>query len=362
MSQVLYRKYRPQTFEEIVGQKTIVDVLRAAIEKKRISHAYLFSGPAGTGKTTIARIFARAVNCEKEEPCNKCEVCAEFISGQSLDLIEIDAASSRGIDEIRSLREGIRSLPFKAKYKVYIIDEVHMLTKEAFNALLKTLEEPPKHVIFILATTELDKILDTIISRTQHFEFRKIGEEDIQKALELIIKKEKVKIDPEVTNIIAVLSEGSLRDAESMLDQALSASSGDFGADEIRGIFGVPKRELLENMTKALLEKDAKTALGIIHKGTEEGLDQKAFLKLLIRNFRFLVYLKIDPNYASELAKFLPESELAELKNSASANELKKFEAILNSLNDAYPLLKIAYLPQLPLELAVLRITGDKTS
>ena len=357
MSQVLYRKYRPQNFEEIVGQKAIVDVLKSSIEKGRISHAYLFSGPAGTGKTTIARIFARAANClEKIKPCNKCENCLEFSSGYSLDLVEIDAASSRGIDEIRALREGIRVLPFKAKYKVYIIDEVHMLTKEAFNALLKTLEEPPAHVIFILATTELDKVLDTIISRTQHFEFRKIGEEDIQKALDQIIKKEKVKLDAEVINIISVLAEGSLRDAESMLDQALSASSGDFGPDEIRAIFGVPTRELLENMTKALLEKDIKTALSIVHKGAEEGLDQKAFLKLLIRNFRFLLYLKIDSKYESELAKFLPESELSILKKMAGESEVKKFEIILTNLNNTYPLLKVAYLPQLPLELAILKI------
>ena len=359
MNQVLYRKYRPQNFDEIVGQKSVVSVLKSAIEKNRISHAYLFSGPAGTGKTTIARIFARAINCaESEKPCNKCENCMEFSTGQSLDLIEIDAASSRGIDEIRALRDGIRSLPFKAKYKVYIIDEVHMLTKEAFNALLKTLEEPPAHVIFILATTELDKVLDTIISRTQHFEFRKIGEDDLQKALEAIAKKEKAKLDPEVINIIAVLAEGSLRDAESMLDQALAAAAGDFSAEEIRGIFGVATRELLETMTRSLLEKDTKAALNIVHKSSEEGLDQKAFLKLLIRNFRFLLYLKIDKNYEKELSLFLPEAELILLTNLAQTYDVKNFETILNHLNDTYPYLKIAYLPQLPLELAVLKITS----
>ena len=360
MTEVLYRKYRPQNFDEIVGQKAVVNILRTAIEKGRISHAYLFSGPAGTGKTTLARIFARAANCqEKDKPCNKCEVCKEFLAGNSLDLVEIDAASSRGIDEIRTLREGIRGLPFKAKYKVYIIDEVHMLTKEAFNALLKTLEEPPAHVIFILATTEIEKVLDTIISRTQHFEFRRIVEEDLQKALEIIVKKEKVKIDPEVTNIIAVLAEGSLRDAESMLDQALSASTGEVGADEIRAIFGVPARELLDKITKALLTKDAKTALNIIHAGFEQGLDQKAFLKLLIRNFRFLMYLKVDPNYEKELAEFLPEIELSNLKDLSKAHDIKNIETILNHLNNSYPLMRLAYLPQLPLELAVLKICTE---
>jgi len=363
-SEVLYRKYRPQNFDEIVGQKSTVEVLRASILKNRISHAYLFSGPAGTGKTTVARIFARAANClddsPEKRPCNKCEICKEFLSGVGLDLIEIDATSSRGIDEIRALRDGIRSLPFKAKYKVYIIDEVHMLTKEAFNALLKTLEEPPAHVIFILATTELEKVLATIISRTQHFEFRKIWEEDIQKALDMIVRKEKIKVDEEILNIISVLASGSLRDAESMLDQAFAASSGELEPEQIRRLFGVPARDLLLAMTKAILDKDVKSALAIVHKSSEDGVDQKSFLKLLIRNFRFMLYLKVDPNYSKELADFISESELSAMKAFAKENDIKKFETVLNNLNDAYPLLKIAYLQQLPLELAILKITSAK--
>ena len=185
MPEVIYRKYRPRSFSEVVGQRHIVAVLEKALLKNRIAHAYLFSGPRGTGKTTVARIFARAVNCanleaqlprkEVELPCNRCEICSEFLSGKTLDLVEMDAASNRGIDEVRSLREAVQVLPFKTKYKVYIVDEVHMLTNEAFNALLKTLEEPPPHIIFILATTELEKIPDTIVSRSQHFEFRPIA-------------------------------------------------------------------------------------------------------------------------------------------------------------------------------------------
>ena len=234
-----------------------------------------------------------------------------------------------------------------------------MLTKEAFNALLKTLEEPPAHVIFILATTELEKVLDTIISRTQHFEFRKIGEEDIQKALDMIVKKEKIKVDEEILNIISVLSSGSLRDAESMLDQALAASAGELEPEQIRKLFGVPARDLLLGMTKAILAGDIKSALGIVHKSSEEGVDQKSFLKLLIRNFRFMLYLKVDPNYEKELASFISDSELAAMKNFTKENDIKKFETVLNNLNDAYPLLKIAYLQQLPLELAILKIVGQ---
>mgnify|MGYP001589607063 CR=1 FL=1 len=359
---VLYRKYRPQSFEELVGQRPIKEILEAALEKNRISHAYLFSGPRGTGKTTVARLFARAVNCEKlsilegKSPCNNCKVCQEFSSGHTLDLIEVDAASSRGIDEIRALREGIRVLPFQAKYKVYIIDEVHMLTKEAFNALLKTLEEPPEHVIFILATTEIEKVPETIVSRTQHYQFRRISEEDIQTALELIIKKEKVKIDPEVLNIIAVLSEGSLRDAQSMLDQIMSLN--ETGNLKIRSLFGVPPHEILQNITLAFLRKDTKTSLNLIYASGISDIDQHALLKLLIRNFRFLLYLKVDASYERQLAKFLPERDLISLKEISQQYDIKDFENILIHLNNSYSLLRISYLPQLPLELAALKITG----
>jgi len=366
MKEVLYRKYRPQSFEEVVGQKHITRVLEAAIKKTRISHAYLFSGPRGTGKTTVARIFARAVNCrsyggkgeERQIPCNQCEVCQEFLSGMTLDSAEIDAASSRGIDEIRALREAVLVLPFKAKYKVYIIDEVHMLTKEAFNALLKTLEEPPEHVVFILATTEPDRVLETIVSRTQHFEFRRIPEEELSSALERIAKKEDVAVEPEALGLIAALAEGSLRDAQNMFDQGLALSLPEkLRASDLRAMFGLPSHEILESLSEALFTRNTRSALGVVQNAVMESFDPRAFSKLLIRNFRFLLYMKLDPLYVKTLQEFLSAKELDFLEKAAGRYQLKQIEEILRILHQTYPLLKIAYLPQLPLELAILKIT-----
>ncbi|GAH56868.1 unnamed protein product, partial [marine sediment metagenome] len=223
--QSLYRKWRPQTFEDIIGQKHITQTLINAISLNRISHAYIFSGPRGVGKTTTARILAKSLNCVKgptPHPCNKCERCIRITDGYSMDVIEIDGASNRGIDDIRDLRNKVKFAPAEGKYKVYIIDEVHMLTTEAFNALLKTLEEPPSHVIFIFATTNPHKIPSTILSRCQWFNFRRISLEDIVAKLKMIVKDEKLKIEDDTLNIIARSSTGSMRDAESALDQIIA--------------------------------------------------------------------------------------------------------------------------------------------
>ncbi|MFN7088813.1 MAG: DNA polymerase III subunit gamma/tau, partial [Candidatus Paceibacteria bacterium] len=223
----LYRKYRPKTFGEVLNQAVVKQTLQNAIRLGKVSHAYLFAGPRGTGKTTIARLIAKSLNCQKRkpdesEPCNECKMCQEMNAGRALDLIEIDAASNRGIDEIRELRDGIKFSPVKGKYKVFIIDEAHMLTPPAFNALLKTLEEPPEHAIFILATTEPEKLPPTILSRVQRFDFRRISISDIIKKLQKDIKEEGLKAEPEALYLIASVSEGSIRDAESLLAQVVA--------------------------------------------------------------------------------------------------------------------------------------------
>ncbi|HDH03949.1 MAG TPA: DNA polymerase III subunit gamma/tau, partial [Candidatus Campbellbacteria bacterium] len=274
----LYRKYRPRKFDEVLGQNHITEILKNAVNLGRISHAYLFSGPRGTGKTSVARILAKEAGCS------------------DIDLIEIDAASSRGIDEIRTLREGVRFSPLQGDVKVYIIDEVHMLTKEAFNALLKTLEEPPKHAIFILATTELEKVPDTIISRCQNFSFHKIPENILREAMKVTAQKEGVKIDGETAGLIALFAEGSFRDAQGMLDQILTL--GDSNKDkritekEAREFLSAPSREMVENIILSIIGKDTEKGLSVIHEVTEQNLNIKTFLKLILRDVRAMLLLR----------------------------------------------------------------------
>ncbi len=312
---VLARKYRPQKFSEVIGQKHITRTLKNAIRMDKISHSYLFTGPRGIGKTTSARILAKAVNCKNpqaQEPCNECIPCREITRGESVDIIEIDAASNRGIGEIRELRENVKFAPSSTKYKFYIIDEVHMLTKEAFNALLKTLEEPPDHVIFVMATTEPDKVLDTIVSRCQTFNFRLLSEKEIKEALQNIASKEGAEYEEEGLWQIARAAKGSMRDAQSIMDQVLSFAGGNIPSDEVADILGLIPREFLFSYTRHIKTKNIKAALELTGKLLQEGYNLNRLFNDLFRHFRNLMFAKVfddttefmgfDKEYSTRLA------------------------------------------------------------
>ncbi len=280
----LYRKYRPANFTEVIGQDHISENIKNSLKKGTVGHAYLFSGPRGTGKTTLARLFAKAVNCQSPidgiEPCGKCEICLEMANGSLVDIIEIDAASNRGIDEIRELRERVAYAPSRGKYKVYIIDEVHMLTKEAFNALLKTLEEPPAHVIFILATTELHKVPDTIISRCQRYQFHRAGDESLRELLKKVVKQEKIGLDDEAIEVVVARAEGSFRDALTLLGNVASQDKK-LDAAMLRELLGMPETATIEIVRASLTGKDSDKLMATLREFINGGGDIIVLVKTL---------------------------------------------------------------------------------
>jgi DNA polymerase-3 subunit gamma/tau len=358
-SVVLYRKYRPSSFSDIVGQAHVVRTLAGALTTGRIAHGYLFTGPRGTGKTTTARILAKAVNCpnrkEKEfEPCNECDSCREFSNLSAMDLIEIDAASNRGIDEIRELKEGIKFVPTSSKYKVFIIDEVHMLTKEAFNALLKTLEEPPGHAIFILATTEVEKVPPTILSRVQKFDFRKFTMEEMMLRLKYLAKEEKLKIDDDALRLIAQSAEGGLRDAESLLDQLISFEGKEFGIEEVEQMLGVVSFRTVSDFMDILLQKNVSAALDFINKTAESGYDLREFAKSCISYLRRLLIIKIDPALEPLISKELAQEQLAVIKAQAQNVSMTDIKRLMHYFLDAREVMQKTHHLALPLEMAAI--------
>lgn len=362
-SLVLYRKYRPETFSEIIGQEHVVQTVTNAISEEMVSHAYLFAGPRGSGKTTLARLLAKALNCldrkEKDsEPCNKCASCMEISQGRAMDLIEIDAASHRGIDEIRELRDGIKFTPSRSKYKVFIIDECHQLSKDAANALLKTLEEPPSHAIFILATTEIQKMIPTIISRCQRFDFRKLTVPEIVQKLKFIAKKEKIKIEERALILIALNSEGSIRDAEGFLDQVLTFAGNqkekEIKAEGIRDLLGIVEINLVGQFVDFLVQKDSQKAINFLNETFEKGNDPREFAKTLISYLRQTLLLKIDSNFQNPLILGLTKEEKERLHGQIKNFEEKDLKHVLDLFLEAETKMRYSSIAQLPLELAII--------
>jgi len=360
---VIYRKYRPQRFSEVVGQDHVVKTLTSAIISGKVAHAYLFAGPRGIGKTTVARLLAKAVNCldgSSSEPCNKCNSCLEIMGGRALDLVEIDAASHTGVDNVRDLIEGIKFSPSFLKYKVFIIDECHQLSKSAVSALLKTLEEPPSHAIFILATTEPYKMLPTILSRVQRFDFKKLSLPDIIKRLEMIAKKEGVKISEKALRIIALNSEGFMRDAESMLGQVI-AFSGDneITIEDIEKILGIVDINLAIKFIDLLAKKKTAESLSFIDKFVNQGYDLVQFIQSLINYSRKLLLIRVSRDLSKLVKEELsPEQMNTALKQSQdfSLNELSKMmEIFIQTLFQ----MKHSSFPQIEMELAVVEITSS---
>jgi DNA polymerase III subunit gamma/tau len=365
-SLVLYRKYRPQNFSEIIGQEHIVKTITNAILGEMLSHAYLFSGPRGSGKTTIARILAKAANCQNRngaEPCGKCSSCLEIAEGRALDLIEIDAASHRGIDEIRELREGIKFSPVKSKYKVFILDEAHQLSKDAANAILKTLEEPPSHAIFILATTEIQKMIPTIISRCQRFDFRKLTLAEIIKRLELVAGKEKIKIEKPAIELIALNSGGAIRDAESMLGQAMSFwqdSGKEIKAEDVKNMLGIADSSFASGFVDLLALKNTDGAFSFLNEAVGKGYDPQELVKAIIRYMRQVLILKIDPEAASSISFGFSKEEKERALSQAGKFQQAEIQRALNLFLEAENKMKYSSIPQLPIELAIVEITQPK--
>jgi len=357
MYQVIARKYRPQNFAELVGQEHVRVTLENAIRHGRIAHGYIFSGQRGTGKTTVARILARCLNCVQGPtvaPCGACSSCAEIAAGNSVDVIEIDAASNRGINEMRELRENVRYRPARDRYKVFIIDEAHQITPEAFNALLKTLEEPPEWVVFVLCTTEAHKIPATIASRCQHFSFRALSFEEIYQRLQQICAREGIQTDDEALGVLALAGDGSLRDSLSALDQAIACCGTRLEAGEVRNLLGMFSLEALERVAAALIDSDARRMLEVVSELVLNGRNLQHFCRELARYFRNLLVSKVAGDNPRLVAA--SPGERARLRETAARFSEEDLIRYLQLTLDLYRDLQFSFDPRLHMELGLIRL------
>jgi DNA polymerase-3 subunit gamma/tau len=354
---VLARKWRPQLFEEVVGQQHITQTLQNAISQKRVAHAFLFTGARGVGKTSTARILAKALNCEKGpqiNPCDQCTNCQEVTHGNSMDVIEIDGASNRGIDEIRELKENVRYTPAKSRYKIYIIDEVHMLTKEAFNALLKTLEEPPPHIIFIFATTEPHKIPATILSRCQRYDFKRIPFREVIGSLKRIVEEEKIQISQRGLLSIAQESEGSLRDAQSLLDQVIAYAGENIRDEDIAEVLGLIDRKILNDTIEAIANRNVERCMEVIEVVYHFGYDLQHFCRELLQYLRNLILIKVSQH--PEGLMELPEEELELFKKQAEKFQFDQLNHLFSLLLKGEQEIAQSTFPRTMLEMTLIRM------
>ena len=358
----LYRKYRPQTFDEVIGQDHIVKTLVNQIKMDKISHAYLFTGSRGTGKTSTAKIFARAINCESSNngsPCGICETC-KSLAGTNIDVLEIDAASNNGVDEIRDLREKVKYPPVVGKYKVYIIDEVHMLSTSAFNALLKTLEEPPSHTVFILATTEVHKLPATILSRCLRFDYKLVSLEELSALLRKILKEENVAFDEQAINIIARAGEGSVRDTLSIADRCVSFAGNDLTYQKVLSVLGVSEREVLINMANHMLSKNVGNALVELDSVLSGGKSPLVFSNDLIAYFRDLILIHTLGDESREIV-VVKDDIYSQMKNQATAENYASMLKVVEVLSSVEQELRYSAQPRIVLETAIIKAVSGSS-
>ena len=352
--QALYRKWRPKTFDDVIGQTHVTETLKNEVKSGRISHAYLFTGSRGTGKTSCAKILSKAINClnpQNGNPCGECEICKSIEQENILDIVEIDAASNNGVENIRSMREEVVFSPTKSKYRVYIVDEVHMLSTGAFNAFLKILEEPPPHVVFILATTEIHKLPTTIVSRCQRFDFHRLSPDDISERIKYICEKENIKIDNEAVNIISVCADGAMRDALSILDQCANACNRDINEDSVRQILGISGIEYLSEIYGYIKSGNAKECIKSINKMYVQSKSMDRFCKELLEYFRDLMILKITKKTVNSSLKSIDSSEL----------DLNKILHSLDVLQESYKNINAGVDKKIEMEIALVKICENQS-